>query len=126
MQLKSQIKEALATVGDLNKSLQRKSKELEDIKVEMNEHIAIIEKKREDDVNMYRRRAEESEQKMREIESASSSESKRSKYIVDQLKEKYAAASQHFESKLDEERGNNKRLMNTIRYFYYGRFFFRL
>ncbi len=103
-------------MGDLSKAMQRKVKELEELREELTGQIGAIEKRREDDVNMYRRRAEESEQKMREIEGASSSESRRSKYVVDQLKEKYSAAVQQSESKMEEERGVTKRLTNTNRW----------
>ena len=115
VQLKAQLKEAHAQMGDISKAMQRRVKELEDLREELTNQISSVEKRREDDVNMYRRRSEECEQKLREIEGASSSESRRSKYVVDQLKEKYSAAVQQFESKMEEERGATKRLANANR-----------
>jgi myosin heavy subunit len=115
VQVKTTLKDAQAQLSDVNKALQRKSKELEDLRIEMSEQIVAIEKRRDEDVGMYRRRAEEADLKMHELETSCLSEARRSKYIIDQTKEKYSNAVQQFELKLEEEKTNNRRWTNQNR-----------
>lgn len=113
--MRTSVKDAQTQISDLNKALQRKTKELDDLRIEMSEQTAAIEKRRDEDVNMYRRRAEEADLKMRELETACMSETRRSKYVIDQTKEKYANAVQQFELKLEEEKTSNRRWTNQNR-----------
>lgn len=108
--LKHSLKEAHASLSDVTKAPHRKSKELEDIRSETTDQITLLEKKREDDVNMYRRRAEEADAKMREFETGANGEARRSKYILDQIKDKFSVTMQQLESQLEKEKADNKRL----------------
>jgi hypothetical protein len=115
--LKNQLKEISAGHADVSKALHRKSKELEDLRNEMTEQINQVEKRREDEIALFRRRTDEAELKMREFETSANSESRRSKYILDQIKDKFGISVQQLETKLDEEKSANKRLLAANRFF---------
>lgn len=108
--LKLCVKEAQAAQLDASKALHRKTKELEDFRQEAAEQLSLLEKKRDDDVNMHRRRAEEADAKMREFETGASGEARRSKFILDQIKDKFSVTLQQLETQLEKEKAENKRL----------------
>ena len=58
------------------------------------EQLATIERKREEDIGLHRRRADESDNKAREVEHAATAEARRSKHILDQIKDKYSTTMQ--------------------------------
>lgn len=113
--LKNSLREAQATLSDANKALHRRGKELEELREETTEQLVALDKKREDDVNMHRRRAEEADAKMREFETGANGEARRSKYILDQIKDKFSVTMQQLEVQLEKQKADNKRLESANR-----------
>lgn len=114
--LKNSLKEVSSNFADMSKALNRRVKELEELRSEYAEQMILLEKKREEDVLVHRRRADEAETKMREFENGANGESRRSKYIIDQIKDKFSITIQQLETKLEEEKAVSKRLLLSSRY----------
>ena len=113
---KVQVKELQKEMSNKIRLVQKQAKELEDLKASMDSKLLLLEKKFSDENAMHRKKTLDSERQASELESNSVVDEQRMQTLIDQLKEKYEASSNHFEMKLKIEVEQQKALSQKARF----------
>ena len=114
--LKASVRDLQKDLSEKSRNLSRKSKELEDARSTHTAQIAATERKHHEDLTQAQRRAAAAERFAQDLEAAGFAGDLRTQTSIEQLKEKYAAAMSHLESKLRSESDAVKNLSFKIRY----------
>lgn len=112
-QLRSQLKEAQRELSEAHRGEHRRQKELDDLHREEETKTATLAKNHAEEVAMYRRRAQEAEQSMKEMELTAASEEHRVRLLLEQFKEKASLGTLKLEGQLNDTRETLAKLMES-------------
>lgn len=113
--LRRTTRETQRELADAIKQSNKRLKELTDLRNSMDAQILAAQKRFEDESNAYRRRANEAETCMREMETLLASEERRSRALLEQIKEKASVSVTQMDTKLAEARETHRRLNDRNR-----------
>ena len=113
--LKIRLKENTRQLNEKNRQLLRKHSELEEMKIDFDERIVSLERRRQDDVTTLQKTNVELEATVREIAHNQSADANESKNLIAQIKEKNVTAMKYLEQRLLEERDNVEDLIEKKR-----------
>lgn len=103
MNLKNIIRKHQRDISDKSRLLNRKNKELDDLKASMNIEISSIERKYQDQTALYQKRAQEADRFAKDLEDAFLAGDIKSQSLIDQIKDKYVSIINQMETKLSNE-----------------------
>ena len=113
--LKSQLRESQNLVIEKTRLLARKSKELDENKLNVEAQLAAVERKLGDESSLFRRRAAEADKSAKDLELAGNVEDQRTQLLVGHIKEKNATTIGQLEAKIREEIETNRKLVGHSR-----------
>ena len=115
--LRSALKDLSKQCNEKNRQLARKHSELEELRIDFDERIVSLERKRQEDVSQLQRTNADLEVSLKDIQHSYSSDAHDSKLLIDQIKEKNITALRYLETRLAEERDATEELAEKKRYF---------
>ena len=113
--LKASVRDLQKELSEKGRSLVRKCKDIEEARSAHAAQLSLLERKHQDEGSVLQRRATEAERFAQDLEAAGFAGDLRTQTSIEQLKEKYAAAMSHLESKLRSESDAVKHLTFKIR-----------
>lgn len=100
---KTQIRSLQKDLADTQRLLQRRSKELDELKSSFNAQVQAVEDRRLEELEVLRHRASEAERFCKDVEAQELTNSTNNGVIIEQVKEKYLVTVNALESKLKRE-----------------------
>ena len=113
--LKIQVRQLQKDLSEKQRECLRKENDLTEQKTSYESKMSTVERKLEDEVEMFRRRTLEAEKAVKEFEASADSETTRMQNLLDQIKDKTAVQTQQLETALTAEEDKAKRLNTKVR-----------
>lgn len=114
--VKSSLRAVTRENAEHIKLLQRKAKEYNDLLSDREGMVSSIEKKRDEEVAMYRKRLTDMEHSFQEVELSMKAEEQRTRILIEQYKEKMHNMSSSCENRVFEMKEQVKRLSERLRW----------